>query len=147
MSSVVIKHPPSPFVRIGRGGRPKQYHTLHFDNRVFTVQKEGTSVLSFRNKGDALRFGKLIESHFELTHCWPTIDFEDVLYFKNTKTNKLKFINTKEWKGDELRNFCIENYMNMLDIHNIENEYKLVGNSIRWDVPMSIYIDMLNSRL
>ena len=146
MSSVITK-PPTPFVRIGRGSRPSKSHTLHFDNRVFTVQKEGTAVLSFRNKGDALRFGKLVESHYDLTHTWPTITFDDVLYFKNTRSNKLKFILMKEWQGDDLRNFCIENYLNMLDIHSVENEYRLMGNLVRWDVPMSVYIDILNSRL
>jgi hypothetical protein len=145
--SVIVKPPPPPFLQILKGTRSKQYHTLHFDNRIFTVQKDGTSVLSFRNKGDALRFGKLVESHYELTYSWPTITFDDVLYFKNTKTNKLKYVNIQEWHGDQLRSFCIENYLNMLDINTVENEYRLVGNLIRWDAPMSIYIDMLNSRL
>jgi hypothetical protein len=145
--STIIKNNPPPFIRIGHGNRAKRYHTLHFDSKVFTVQKNGTSILSFRNKGDALRFGKLLESHFELTHNWPTINFEDVLFFKNTKTNKLKFITMKDWQDDDLRDFCIEYYFSMLDIHNVEEEYKLVGNSIRWDVPMNIYIHMLNSRV
>jgi hypothetical protein len=145
--SVIVKPPSTPFVNILRGTRSKNYHTLHFDNRIFTVQKDGTSVLSFRNKGDALRFGKLVESHYELTYSWPTITFDDVLYFKNTKVNKLKYVKIQEWHGDQLRSFCIENYLNMLDINTVENEYRLVGNLIRWDAPMSIYIDMLNSRL
>jgi hypothetical protein len=144
--STIIKKPP-PFIRIGHGSRSSKYHTLHFDNQVFSVQKNGTSILSFRSKGDAFRFGKLIESHYELTHQWPTIDFDDVLFFKNTKANKLKFITIKDWKDNELRDFCIEYYFNMLDIHKIENEYKLVGNSLRWDAPMSIYIELLNSRV
>jgi hypothetical protein len=145
MTTIIKSNP--PFIRIGRGSRGKRYHTLHFDSQVFTVQKNGTSILSFRNKGDALRFGKLLESHFELTHHWPTINFEDVLFFKNTKTNKLKYITMKDWQDDDLRDFCIEYYFSMLDIHSVEEEYKLVGNSIRWDVPMSIYINMLNSRV
>lgn len=147
MSTIIKKNIPPPFVKVGRGNNSKRYHTLHFDNQVFTVQKNGTSILSFRNKGDALLFGKLLESHFELTHSWPMINFEDVLFFKNSKSNKLKFINTKEWQDVDLRDFCIEYYFNMLDIHNVEDEYKLVGNSIRWDAPMSIYIEMLNSRV
>ncbi len=146
MATTIIKNVP-PFIRIGHGSRPKRYYTLHFDKQIFTVQKNGTSILSFRNKGDALRFGKLLESHFDLTHNWPTITFEDVLFFKNSKSNKLKYITMKDWQDDDLRDFCIEYYFSMLDIHNVEAEYKLVGKSIRWDVPMSIYIDMLNSRV
>lgn len=144
MTTIIRKAP--PFIEVRRGGFRK-YHTLHFDNRVFTVQKNGTSILSFRNKHDALRFGKLLESHFELTHNWPTITFDDVLFFKSSKSNKLKYITMKDWYNDSLRDFCIEYYFNMLDIHSVENEYKLVGNSINWDVPMNIYIDMLNSRM
>ena len=142
-----ITKPKPPITLFAKHGGNKKFHTLHMYKDIFTVQKDGTSIVAFRNKNDAVRFGKLLESHYELTRAWPVVNFEDVLLYKPSKVNKLQFLEVKEWHNDSLRNFCIEYYFNMLDIHSVEDEYRLVGNSIRWDVPMNMYIDMLNERL
>lgn len=123
-------------------------HTLHFRNSIFTIQKNGTSVLSFRNKQDAVHFGKMLENHFDMTQEWPFVDFEEtVLYKTHQKQSNLKYLYTKKWQADELRDFCIRNSFGMLDIFKFEDDKRLVGNSFYWDVPMHMYIGTLNSRL
>lgn len=125
----------------------KRFHTLHCGEHVFTIQKNGTSVVAFRSKVDANRFGKLLESHFELSLTWPNINFEEAILFKKPKEQTLKYLYTKIWREDDLRDFCIENYMNMLDIFRIEDEYRLVGRCVSWEAPMDFYIDTLNKKL
>lgn len=143
MTSIVLNRPPN--IRLTEGLR--KYYTLHCADFVFTIQKNGTSVLSFRKKRDAAHFGLLLESHFDLTHTWPNINFEESLMFRSPRNTRLKYLNINEWREEDLRNFCIRNYMGMLDIYNIEEEYKLVGRSIYWEAPMNIYIETLNNRI
>lgn len=114
-------------------GERKRFHTIHLDNNVFTVQKNGTSVLAFRQENDVKRFSKLIESHFDLTHEWPVINFEDTLLFRNTKLNRLKYVDIIQWEEDKLITWCVRNAFSMLDIHQFEGDNRLVGKSIFWD--------------
>ena len=126
----------------------KKLHTIHLDRNVFTVQKNGTSVLSFRNRTDAIHFGKMLETHFEMTHEWPIVNFEEtVLYKHTTKTTRFKYLYTKNWQEDDLRNFCIRNSLGMLDIFKFEDDMRLVGNSFVWEAPSEFYVDVLNGRL
>jgi hypothetical protein len=126
----------------------RKFHTLHCGRtHIFTIQKNGTSVVAFRNKNDVHQFGKLLESHFELSRSWPTINFEDVILFKKTKDIELVHLSVLTWKESDLVNFCIENYMNMLDIYRVEDEYRLVGRAISWEAPMPFYVDTLNKKL
>lgn len=145
MNTVVT--PKLPKSKVSTGGNRK-FHTLHFNGRVFTIQKNGTSIVSFRDKSDAIRFGKLIESHFEITKKWPEINFEDTLLFRVTKnSSRLKYVNMKTWAEKDLVDFCVQNYFSMLDIHRFEHEYRLVGNSLFWEAPMNCYVNMLNNKL
>jgi hypothetical protein len=132
---------------ITRPGSDHKFHTIHFDKYVFTVQKNGTSVLAFRRHKDVLRFSKMIESHFELTREWPVINFEDTILYKPVKSNKLNYICVKDWNSDALTDWCINNAFNMLDIFSFEGDNKLVGKSISWDVNQQFYIDSLNNKL
>jgi hypothetical protein len=144
MASYVIPvKPPGVKVRDGIG----KFHTLHCGSHIFTIQKNGTSVVAFRSKKDANHFGKLLESHFELSRTWPTINFEETLLFKKPKEQSLVYLSINSWREEDLREFCIKNYMNMLDIIKIENDYKLVGRSISWEVPMDFYVELLNEKL
>lgn len=147
MSRVTTITKPPGVLRSTRGGSQKKFHTLHCGEHIFTIQKNGTSVVSFRNRVDANRFGKLLESHFELSLTWPAIDFEESLMFRKSREQTLKYLSIKSWKEVDLRDFCIDNYMNMLDIFRIEDEYRLVGRSITWEAPMDFYIENLNKRL
>lgn len=125
-----------------------RYHTIHVNDKVFTVQKNGTSVLAFRNKADAVQFGKILESHYDITHEWPIVEFEQTILYKySSRENRLKYVSTKHWHEDELRDFCVKNCMGLLDIYNFENDRRLVGRSVTWEAPMHYYVDMLNSRL
>lgn len=134
----------APVVRYGQN----KTHTLHLSTNIFTIQKNGTSVLSFRNKGDAVRFGKILESHYELTGDWPVIEFEDtVLYKYPSKVSRLKYVSTKNWNENDLRDFCIENCFGMLDITRFEDDRRLIGNAIRWEAPMHFYIDSLTRKI
>lgn len=144
---VVTSRPPPKDVRIGHGN--KRYYTLHCVRHVFTIQKDGTAVLAFRNKADATRFGKLLESHYEVSRTWPHVNFEESLFLKTPRDgdSKLKYLVVKSWKDDSLKSFCIEHYFSMLDILRIEGECRLVGKPIQWDVPMNMYIDMLNEKV
>lgn len=126
----------------------KKLHTIHLDSTIFTVQRNGTSVLSFRNKSDAIHFGKMLETHYELTHEWPIVDFEQtVLYKYTTKANRFKYLYMKNWEEDDLRDFCIKNSLGMLDIFKFEDDMRLVGNAFIWEAPMNFYINDLNNRL
>jgi hypothetical protein len=125
-------------------------HTIHIKNHIFTIQKNGTSVLSFRNNKDAIRFGKILESHYELTYEWPVVDFDETILYKkkSSYSSNLKYLITKQWYEDDLRDFCIDNSFGMIDVYTFEeNDQKLVGNSFQWDVPMYFYVDGLNNRL
>jgi hypothetical protein len=138
MSGATVIIPKVP-VQNKRFGGDKRYYTLHFDKRVFTVQKNGTSLVSFRKKDDAVRFGKMLETHFDMMHSWPTIDFEETVLYRNTKSHRLKYINTRSWEEDQLRNFCVRNFFNMLDIHRFEDDNRLVGNTITWEADPYFY--------
>lgn len=127
-----ISAPRVPKIVLHSGER-KKFHTIHLDNNVFTVQKNGTSVLAFRREPDVKRFSRLIESHFDLTQEWPVINFDDALLFKNTKMNRLKYVDIIQWEEDKLIAWCIQNAFSMLDIHMFEGDNKLVGKSIFWD--------------
>ncbi len=138
--------PTVPDLRLRTGG-DRKYHTIHIDSRIFTVQKNGTSVLAFRKKNDVLRFSKLIESHYELTNEWPVINFEDSLLFRNTRTNRLKYVNIVEWSGEQLSDWCIRNVFGVLDIDKFEGDNKLVGRAISWDIDGDFYREFLNEKL
>jgi hypothetical protein len=135
--------PPNTKLRDGTG----RFHTLHCDKHIFTIQKNGTSIVAFRNKKDANQFGKLLESHYELSRTWPSINFEETLLFKKQKDNTLKYLYINSWREEDLRDFCITNYINMLDIFRLEDEYRLIGRSLSWEAPMDFYIDHLNQKL
>ena len=128
-----ITTPRIPKIVVSTGGKNK-FHTIHFDNNVFTVQKNGTSVLAFRKEKDVHRFSKLIESHFDLTQEWPVINFEDTLLFRNSRgVNRLKYVDIMKWEEDKLIAWCIQNTFSMLDIHSFEDDHRLVGKSLFWD--------------
>ena len=145
MASVVIPNKP---IILTRTRERRKIYTVHHQECVFTIQKNGTSIVSFRKKSDASRFCKLIECHHQLTKEWPTIDFEnDIVYnTMNIKNTNLQYLDIKEWTEIELKTFCIEYAFNMLDIVKFEDDRKLCGHSIVWDVPISMYIDSLNKR-
>lgn len=129
------------------GNRPRKYHTIHLnDNHVFTVQHNGISVLSFRNLKDVYRFSKLIESHYDLTQEWPLINFEDTLLFRNTKIERLKYVDIQEWSEDILTMWCIQNAFSMLDIYQFEDDNKLIGRSIYWETDSELYKNILNEK-
>lgn len=138
MSGTTVIVPKVP-VQNKRFGENKKYYTLHFDKQVFTVQKNGTSLVSFRKRDDAVRFGKMLETHFDMMHDWPTIDFEETILYKNTKSNRLKYINTRAWEEEQIRNFCVRNFFNMLDIHSFEDDNRLVGNLVSWEADPYFY--------
>jgi hypothetical protein len=140
--TTVVKSPTKPQLKSGS----KRFHTIHLFKHIFTIQKNGTSVLSFRNKSDAVHFGKILESHYDLTNEWPVVSFEDTILY-NGSQKRMKYLNTKQWYEDDIRDFCIENCFGMLDIVAFENDYRLIGNAIQWDVPMNFYIEGLNKRL
>ena len=136
-ATVIVPKVPLQHTRLGEN---KRYYTLHFDKRVFTVQKNGTSLVSFRKRDDAVRFGKMLETHFEMMHAWPTIDFEETILYKNTRSPRLKYINTRSWEKEEhIRNFCVRNFFNMLDIHKFEDDNRLVGNFVSWEADPYFY--------
>ena len=125
-----------------------RYHTLHCTKQfVFTVQKNGTSIVAFRNRKDATKFAKLLESHFDLTQTWPNINFEETLMFRSPENMRLKYLDISLWREQELQNFCVKNSFNLLDIHRIEDNFRLVGRSIKWEAPLNMYIEMLNEKL
>lgn len=136
----------SPTINKTRSGT-QRFHTIHLFTHIFTIQKNGTSVLSFRNKSDAVHFGKILESHYDLTNDWPVVDFEDTIFYARNSSKRMKYLSIKQWYENDLRDFCIENCFGMLDIVTFENDYRLVGNALQWDVPMHFYIDGLNNRL
>ena len=134
----------TPIVKVGAN----RIHTIHLNKEIFTVQKNGTSVLSFRNKVDAIRFGKILESHYDLTNEWPVVEFEETILYKySSKVNKLKYLSTKTWYEDDLRDFCINHCFGMLDIVKFEeDDRRLIGHAIRWEAPMHFYVDSLTER-
>lgn len=140
--TTVVKSPTKPQLNTGS----KRFHTIHLFKHIFTIQKNGTSVISFRNKSDAVHFGKILESHYDLTNEWPVVSFEDTILY-NSSQKRMKYLYTKQWYEDDIRDFCIENCFGMLDIVSFENDYRLIGNAIQWDVPMNFYIEGLNKRL
>ena len=141
-TSIPVKNVPA--VRYGHN----RTHTLHLSTNIFTVQKNGTSVLSFRNKADAVRFGKILESHYELSGDWPVIEFEDTILYKYpSRVNRLKYVSTKNWHENDLRDFCIKNCFGMLDITRFEDDRRLIGSAIHWEAPMNFYIDNLTKRI
>lgn len=125
----------------------RKFHTLHLIDNVFTIQNNGTAIVSFRNKTDALHFGKMLESHFDMTHEWPIINFEDTILFRQSKVNRLKYLSMKSWEEEKLRQFCVKNYFSMLDIFKFENDFKLVGRSVFWEAESpNYYIELLNNK-
>lgn len=146
MSTLVTPKPPPVLAAKGEG--KQKFFTLHFTNRVFTIQKNGTSIVSFRNKADAVRFGKILESHFEITHKWPEINFEDTIVTCVSKSNRLKYIQTKNWKERDLLEFCVLRGFSMLDIHKFEDDHRLIGQSLTWDYcPTEMCVDFLEKKL
>lgn len=122
-------------------------HTVHFNNQIFTVQKNGTSILAFRKPKDAHRFSKLIESHYDITYEWPKINFDDTLLFKKQRANRLKYVEVLKWGEDDLVDWCINNAFNLLDIYEFEEDNKLVGKSIFWEVDQDFYKSFLDNKL
>lgn len=145
---LTVSTPPKTPTLTKENGGNRKYHTIHFNGHVFTIQKNGTAVLSFRKKEDANKFSKIIESHFDLTYSWPVIDFEQpVFYAQSSKTSRLKYVNVKMWNEDRLRDFCIINCFSMLDIHKFEDDNVLVGNSVFWEASPDFYANIFNERL
>jgi hypothetical protein len=144
--TTLIKKPPIsiPFIS---GDKTKVY-TIHQGNtHIFSVQENGTAILSFRRKNDSIKFGKLLESHFCTTNQWPILNFEETFIYRVNKSSKLIYLDIKEWQEKDLKLFCIQNAFNILDIHNVDDNYKLYGKNIQWDVPLNFYIAMLNDKL
>ena len=139
--------PIRPKIVLKTGGEKRKYHTIHLaNNHVFTVDHNGISVLSFRNIKDVFRFSKLIESHYDLTQEWPIVNFEEPLLFRNTKIERLKYVDIQEWNEDILTMWCIQNSFSMLDIHKFENDNKLIGRSIYWELDSELYKNILNEK-
>lgn len=142
---VTILSPPNTKIPVGNGNR--KYYTLHHyeGKTIFTIQKNSTAILAFRNKNDCMHFGKLLESHYELTREWPQVDFENTLLFKNTKSPRLKYLTVTEWSEFMLKMMCIRNAFSMLDIHDFEDN-RLRGQYVQWDMIDDFYIDALNQK-
>lgn len=121
-------------------------HTVHFNKQIFTIQKNGTSVLAFRKQKDAHKFSKLIESHYDITYEWPKINFDDTLLFKKSKVNRLKYIEILKWGENDLVDWCIHNAFNLLDIYNFEDDNRLVGKSIVWNVDQEFYRNFISEK-
>lgn len=125
----------------------RKFHTIHLVENIFTIQNNGTSIVSFRHKSDAINLGKMLESHFDITQEWPIINFEDSLFLKQTKVNRLKYLNLKSWEEEKLKEFCLKNNFNMLDIFSFESDFRLVGRSIFWEKNNEYYINLLNNKI
>jgi hypothetical protein len=135
------------YVLPGTKTESKRVYTIHRERNIFTVQKNGTSVLSFRNRTDAIHFGKMLETHFDMTNEWPFVDFEETVFYKHSqKTNRFKYLHIKYWHEDDIRKFCIMNSFSMLDIVKFEDDSRLIGNLVSWEAPMGVFIDGLNQR-
>jgi hypothetical protein len=100
-----------------------------------------TNILSFKKESDAFEFGKLIEGHYALTREWPMINHHDIWRYKNIET--LKYLNLVEWDVDTLKMYCNLYIFDMLDIDYIEDEFRLRGSLIRWDIPLDFQIEYL----
>ena len=131
MTTIVVPRIPKQSVKSNDGS--KKFHTIHIDKHIFTIQHNGTSVVAFRRKSDVIKFSKMIESHFELTREWPVINFDDSVVVKSTLSNRLKYVDIKDWDEDTLNTWCIVNAFSMLDIFSFEDDRRLVGRSIYWD--------------
>ena len=143
MTSIVRAKPPV----LKKYESNRKFHTLHCTKQhVFTIQKNGTSIVAFRKKTDSITFAKLLESHFDITMTWPHIDFEESVMFRSPESFRLKYLNIITWREEELRTFCIKNSFNLLDIYRIEDNYRLVGRSIIWEAPIDMYVSMLNDK-
>lgn len=140
--------PKVPALTKNQHSNKSKFHTLHLVDNVFTIQNNGTAIVSFRNKSDALHLGKILESHFDMTHEWPTVNFEDSILFRQSKANRLKYLKLKSWDEEKIREFCIKNHFSMLDIFNFESDFRLVGRSIVWEADSpNYYIELLNNKL
>lgn len=90
----------------------------------------------------------MLETHFEMTHEWPIVNFEETVLYKHaTKTTRFKYLYTKNWDDDDLRDFCIRNSLGMLEIFKFEEDMRLVGNSFVWEAPVEFYVEIFNDRL
>lgn len=78
---------------------------------------------------DGLKIGNLLEHHKNEHNVYPDNSFDyRTMYRLNIKTNRpieftknLEDIQIRSWKQDELVNYCVDNWLDLMIIENLED--------------------------
>jgi len=149
MSSTLIR-PPSVIKKMPRyGGGGGKLYTIHSTYKdIFTVQRnERTAVLAFRREDDAISFGKLLETSYEIEKKWPMFTLEnDDLWFKYEERD-LNHLTVINWESETLKTMCMTHDFGMIDIKKMSGMAKLSGVYYSWEADHNFWCMMLEEKL
>jgi hypothetical protein len=119
---------------------PKKLYTIHKQHTIFTIQN---NVLSFKKSNDAIRFARVLESHFDQTKEWPYIS-DDVVLF-NTNKQDVNYLNIIEWYDTSLHDFCQINIFSLIEVSTLKDEGRFIGERLFWDMSPDMYIERFDN--
>jgi hypothetical protein len=96
-------------------------------NTIYTIN--GNTILSFRDENTCHKFAMALESHYRVTRTFPNIDEE---FWCSSNTTNLEDISVDRWEIENLKEFCIHNFFDFLDVKSMIN-YKISGQITKFE--------------
>lgn len=134
-------------------------------DKSFTIQIKSpaspkltkTTMVAFNNELDAFHMAQLFETHRRMTKEWPQTIFDSddetpLTIYGDIKPQEILYdLSISEWDTELLRNYCLNNMMDILYITEIEmknnSKYSVKGDLHRIEsADANFYINILNSR-
>ena len=149
MAGILTRPPPMKTKKLPKyGGGGGRLHTLHSTYKdIFTIQtKHKPAILAFRSKEDAITFGKLLETNYEIEKKWPLITMDnDDLWFKYEE-RELSYLTIMPWDYDNIKTLCITHDFSMIDVKMLAGLTKLSGVYCSWDVNYELWAELLEEK-
>lgn len=129
----------------------RKLFTLHSGpNDVFAWrlddQRVKTATVAFRRKGDATLMAYMIERHVKQENRWPDVLVADnafSIFGGNVNPmHENSLIEVRSWTMDSLQVFCVDAYLDLVVLHEIEEsrtKYKMSGEVIKLGIPEELY--------
>jgi hypothetical protein len=124
---------------------PKKLWTVHYkNNKVFGLPAEPRiTVISFTKEHDAKLTAKIIETHVNSTHEWPTLEKEPNFQVKYIKTHEpLEFLDINRWDFDELKIWSCIHCLDLTIINTMSKTnsgYRFLGEHYTFEGTLDMY--------
>jgi hypothetical protein len=134
--------PARPITRLPTAQRGRRYYTLHSNNNnAFSLKLNDnvrTAIVGFRELGDAVQIGAMIETHFIHLNEWPETNMPGPLVLPSSRLSELNHIFIRNWAADELKFECTNNFLDLISVDSLDTNM-LNGNFITLEATDDFY--------